>query len=541
MMIFLAEPDLTDSELVIGQTPKTAHPETEENRLIEQVRQRAELLRKKRSDFTPAEYRVKLQGEHALTQLLKNNDRLICSLVVKHQNKFGSADPDLKQEAILAFTDATYDFDPSQGAKLSSFAYPRIRSRLQTILGRENRNGIAVARALNESEGYQIETESDSYAHAPLKAAVEQLSECEQEIIALRQGNVPFAEIAERFQRSVKRIQNLYYESLRKLRSILGAFMCDTDPQTKINEPIEPENNEPTEQKNAQVNSVEPSQDIYCEAFRVLFGTHPITNVYRSNRPTTLIQRLENDTARQQTVRLNERIHLFTNGDFMKQTRTSQRIRQQDKGLPNPLSSPNPSCSNAFALNSKYSVHVQIFLLIVGAFVFLVERIDNPSAVAILLAVLWSASKVIALRTRNYIALPPKKEVKNIRFWTTVSSFAAIVLVCMPAVVMAEAAATGGTASCGNLGFLNPIGTLALSTFGNVAGTGGTSITDRACQFVALGLFSFLAGAVFVIGRVVLQLMGDRADASQAFMTTAYSLIFFLGVGVLMALSGIGS
>ncbi|NJM76768.1 MAG: sigma-70 family RNA polymerase sigma factor [Acaryochloridaceae cyanobacterium RU_4_10] len=265
MTVFLAEP-LSGSKTVIGENPKSTHPEVEaENRLIEQVRSRSELLEVKRSNFTTAEYQIYREGEDALKLLINSHDKRICALVLKYQSKQGSADEDLKQDAVTAFIEAIARFDPNKGAQLWTYAYTRVQSELQTRTGRENRNQIASAKALFEPEAIEVSEVVDTHEIEQLNEAISQLSEKEQRVIQLSNQGIPFAEIARMLERSIKRIQNLYYEVRRRLRSLLGIV----DPAAEKLETIEPV-------------VVEAIAQESFEQKRVVFGDEPITNASSS-------------------------------------------------------------------------------------------------------------------------------------------------------------------------------------------------------------------------------------------------------------------
>lgn len=238
MTVFLAEP-LSGSEIVIGEISKSTRLEVqEENRLIKQVWQRTALLKIKRSNFTPAEYRIKLQGEHALETLIESHTNEICALVLKYQPNGGSASEDLKQEAISAFVESIDTFDPSFGTRLYTYAFLPIKARLQNATGKDTRNQIASAKALFETEACETLEIADSYEIEQLNEAIAQLTETEQQVIQLRNQDIPFAEIAQTFERSVKRIQNLYYEARRRLKLLLGLTIAPVEQKPETIEPI---------------------------------------------------------------------------------------------------------------------------------------------------------------------------------------------------------------------------------------------------------------------------------------------------------------
>jgi RNA polymerase sigma factor (sigma-70 family) len=240
MVAVLVESEKPDSELVIGSNLKSPCSETEnEQTLIQMVKNRAALYKQKpgRTQFTPSDHWIDKRGDRALTQLLNLHNRRICSLVAKQQD--GSADADLKQEAITAFIEAIYLYDPSKGAALYSYAYFRIMDRLQQIKGRNNRNEIATGRSFAEVEGYDYPDLKDIYQHEALSAAVALLPERQQRVIWMRQAEVSFAAIAHQFNLALKSVQNLYYEGIKKLRTTLDKVLPCVLPVQIAEAPVE--------------------------------------------------------------------------------------------------------------------------------------------------------------------------------------------------------------------------------------------------------------------------------------------------------------
>lgn len=235
MVATLVKSVLTDSELVIGSEPNTAQASGEnESILIEQVLNRANLLKAKpnKREFTQAEHWIERSGDLALKTLISLNEGMICALVLRYQpEKQGSADADLKQEAIAAFVDAIYRFDPARGAKLSSFAYFRIWARLKTVCDRHYRNTKAKKKAKVILSGIVEAPEMvDSYEYEDLNAALLNLPDREQQIVLLVHQDTSYSVIAELFSLSVKTVQNLYYKAMGLLRSFLGNTVSLVQP-----------------------------------------------------------------------------------------------------------------------------------------------------------------------------------------------------------------------------------------------------------------------------------------------------------------------
>jgi RNA polymerase sigma factor (sigma-70 family) len=528
MMTVLAEPDFTDSELVIGQTPKTTRPEVlEENRLIEQVWARTALLKAKCSNFTPSEYRIKLQGEHALETLLKRHNKRICALVLEHQTKEGSADADLKQEAIAAFIQAIDTFDPANGARLSTYAYLPIKASLQAATGKENRNGIAKAKVLNEEAGFQIEPISDSYRHAQVNAAIEQLSEREREIIALRQKDIPFAEIAEYFQRSVKRVCNIYYETLRKLRSILGAvFSCKPDPQLEINESIEAENIEPEDQTLDRAETVEPAQKLGSKIFRVLFGFKPITNAVNPKNPPSWIEGLEQsfDTVRRQVDRFTERIHLFPKGEFMRQPKTTQPVSQPDSGTPYLLPSARKKRPNLLQRINAKLPPLWLNIPLTGIVLYFAHNAILDSfaiAMGLTIAYLFGIGKL-----SRYVRIKPKD-----RAWYTGVGTVIISLLSAPQAMYAQTA-TG--AACPSAGFLNTLASFASNVLTSNSGTSVSTLNSFICQFI--GILALIAIVMMVGGLIY---AGFEITVNRQGLSTVAQPVIGMMVTVMLCIGAI--
>jgi RNA polymerase sigma factor (sigma-70 family) len=199
MAIYLAELENSNSIEVIGETQKNERLSfSDELHFVEQVRARAELLNTKRSGFTPEENRIKRLGDNALMQLLEAHQYLIRRLVLQHQpQKTQGIDPDLEQEAIAAYIDAIDRFDLSKGARLSSYAYIRIRARLQDLSRNTNRQAIAVGKSCYEEQVTEPLEPIDTHQYALLRAAIGLLPEQQQTIALLLLEGKPYEAISQ--------------------------------------------------------------------------------------------------------------------------------------------------------------------------------------------------------------------------------------------------------------------------------------------------------------------------------------------------------
>ena len=352
MVADLVKPELPDSELVIGSNLETAQTEI---LLVRQVQTRRTLHQEKPTprEFTTVERWIDRCGERALSQLVKSHDRRICSIVIKHQkNKSGSADVDLRQEAIATFINAIYRFDASKGAALYSYAYFRIQARLQQLTEKENHYKIAKAKSFAEEEGYSFSALNDLYGQEQLNTALSRLPERQQDIIWARQRDESFSVIAERVQSSLKTVQNLFYSGLRKLRSLLGLSSA-VAPITPQPEKVAPtQETQPEAVEVAQVElvavsepivepAIEPSAAEACppeskserkfRKIRALFRILPITNSEAVKPFTTYqqcfsLERFGNAITRisRQPTRFTHALQcptLYLQGDSMPSTR----------------------------------------------------------------------------------------------------------------------------------------------------------------------------------------------------------------------------
>ncbi len=520
MAAILAESKKLDSELVIGSNLKSPRSEAKnEQTLVQLVKDRAALHQQKpeRCEFTPSDHWIDKRGDRALTQLLNLHDRRICNLVVKQQQDgVGSADVDLKQEAIAAFIEAIYRYDPSKGAALFSYAYFRIMDRLQCLSGRDNRNTIATGRSFGESAGFDYSEIRDIYQHEELTAAVSLLPERQQEIIWLRQQEVPFKAIAEQLKLSLKYVQSLYYRGLKKLRSFLsGALSCVLPIQSQV--PVEPV--EPVEITELQpvvaepvieVREIEPvapkpkAQGHFKQIWR-LFKKEPITN----SKPNT---RAEFSPL----TPLKERPMLYT-----------AKSAQLQNTLPNWFSLLPP------------------FWILGAVATILVNTSGEPILSNFLLGG-WVATLITAFGIKRYRNHPLRWSRERFKFLLAVVSVAILsaTFIC-PDLVMAQTAPGGGAGGgCSNLGFLSPVGTFTVNLFSGVgSGTGGSgsgaSVSETACKFIGFILWAIVIGTVGSIGYFGVQIATNNGQIAVIGFPLVGILFIVLGCLAAFAIFGL--
>lgn len=514
MVTVLVEPELTDSELVIASNLKSPCSETgNEQILIQQVKDRAALHQQKpdRSDFTLSEHRIDKRGDRALTQLLNLHDRRICSLVVKQQKQSsGSADVDLKQEAISAFIEAIYLYDPSKGAALFSYAYFRIMDRLQCLAARDNRISIAAGRSFGESEGYDYSDITDIYQHEALTAAVFLLPEHQQEIMWLRQQEIPFKAIAERLKLSLKFAQNLYYAGLKKLRSFLsGALSC----VLPIHEPMSVEPVETTEPETVldlpvakavgiEAVTPEPKAQGHFKIFRGLFKKEAITN----SKPNTRSEFSPLNPSEERPMHYNA------------------KSAQLQNTLP-----------NWFALLPPF--------WILGAVATILVNTSGEPILSNFLLGGWVATLITAFGVKRYRNNPLRWSRERLKFLLSVISVAILsTTVICPDLVMAAPDGAGG--GCANLGFLSPVGTFTVNLFSGVGtGTGGSgsgaSVSETACKFIGFILWAIVIGTVGSIGYFGVQIATNNGQIAVIGFPLVGILFIVLGCLAAFAIFGL--
>ena len=522
MVAVFVESISTDSELVIGSTPETTQNEI---LLVRQVQTRHALHQDKseRHEFTTPERWIDKCGERALTQLVKSHDRRICILVLKYQkNKYGSADVDLIQEAIATFIDAIYRFDSSKGAALYSYAYFRIQARLQQLTEKENHYKIAEAKSFAEEEGYSFSKLNDLYGQEQLNAALSRLPERQQEILWARQRDEAFSVIAERFQSSLKTVQNLFYSGLRKLRSLLG-LSSTVAPITPQPEKVAPtQETQPEAVEVAQVElvavsepivepAIEPSLAELCppetkperkfKNIRAVFKILPITNSEakqisevsrRISRLHSLHQGIEAIVAKlKRPIQAFRCPPLQSLGDLMTATK-ARRTAHHSESRPQSLL----SCGVTKPLTRlrQISENLPPWWLLLGLATVVVNAVQDPILNSIVVS-LWLATfylygiqllgHTLTLRLRH-------------RKWVTSIGTAVIAFLSAPQLVFAQAAPGGG--GCANAGFLNKLADFSTSVLTSNSGTAVTSLSNFMCQFI--GMLALIA-IIMVVGGFI--------------------------------------
>jgi RNA polymerase sigma factor (sigma-70 family) len=537
MVAVLVKSEKPDSELVIGQNPKTPYTTEEtEQTLIQRVKDRAALHQQKpdRRDFSTEEHWLDRRGDRALTQLLNLHNRRICSLVAKNQNGMGSADVDLKQEAVAAFIEAIYRYDPSKGAALFSYAYFWILDRLQQISGQNNRNAIATGKALAEGEGYDYPDLKDVYQHEDLSVAVSLLPEHQQRVIWLRQAEVSFAAIAEKIGLAVKTVEGLYYAGIKKLRSFLdGALSCVLTARKQMIAVLA----QTTQIEAAAIESsadakpvAEPTsvEDSIPEAkpakgfkiLRGLFKKEPITNLEPTVRPEFFQYSVNLDPL---IIQSEERhMHYATKSAQHKNLLPRWFALLPPAWIMGAIATVAVGISGDPILLPLLVATWATMLLVAGAArYFQVKTIQQDGILRLTLnAGLWNRHR------RNY--------------FTITGGVALIVgLAATHELTFAAAAAAGG--GCSNLGFLNPLGTFATSVFQGLVTTGGSggNVTDAICTFIGWILLATVIGGVFGIGTVSVQLISSPGNFGTSVFSLLGAVFFVLGCLALFALVGI--
>jgi RNA polymerase sigma factor (sigma-70 family) len=541
MVAVLVESEKTDSELVIGQNSKTPYTTEEtEQTLIQMVKDRAALHQQKpdRRDFSTEEHWLDRRGDRALTQLLNLHDRRICSLVAKHQFRVGSADVDLKQEAIAAFIEAIYRYDPSKGAALFSYAYFWILDRLQQIAGQNNRNAIATGKALAEGEGYDYPDLKDVYQHEELSAAVSLLPERQQRVIWLRQAEVSFAEIAEKIGLAVKTVEGLYYEGIKKLRSFLdGALSCVLTARKQMiavlaqTTQIEAAAIEPVDESKPTVAATEPTfiEDSIpkvesAKGFKILWGLfkkEPITNSEAMNR-----------------LQVNQEI----NG--LKRLRPAVTVSIRDTQPFINLRIIMTTLASSTKNNAQWFSIIPPFWLLGAIATILVNTSGDPILSNFLLAG-WVAALITAYGVKRYRKNPILWVKERLKFslGVIVVAVLAATFIC-PEFVLAQATTGGSGAGCTGLGFLNPVGTFTVNLFNGIGTTtagagGGASVSDTACRFIGFILWAIIIGTIGAIGYFGVQIATNNGQIAVIGFPLVGILFIVLGTLAAFAIFGI--
>lgn len=160
---------------------------------------------------------------------------------------------------------------------------------------------------------------------------------------------------------------------------------------------------------------------------------------------------------------------------------------------------------------------------------FMIQKIEDFGIQALFFVLWYSVLGLMIFKPKFGRAL------KTIRVfaYSAIASFA----IALPS--FAGDGAGGDT--CTNMGFLNPIGTFAITAFDGITGNDGSSISGQFCRIIVIGLLSFLALAVFAIimaaGR-----MSQNQDMSAMFYSLVPWIFAILAIGVVFALAigGVG-
>lgn len=210
----------------------------QEDNLIQFAATRAKLLRQKSADFTHEEHQSIRRGEKALNLLLKAHQRLIRRLVAIYQVKEDSfRNSDLEQEATLAFFNAVTTFDPNKGSKLSTWAFIKIRSRLQDITLQAFRNIIAEVKVKhNNSVKYEPELILEQGSPEQIRSLLKELTKKQQQVVFLALKDWDWSEIALKLQSTQTAVRMLWNRAVKRLRLLL---LGERQSQRQPEEPLD--------------------------------------------------------------------------------------------------------------------------------------------------------------------------------------------------------------------------------------------------------------------------------------------------------------
>lgn len=195
----------------------------EELALIQAAGNRAELLHRKPQAFTCEDHQVIRRGEWALQQLLEAHRGLILRLVAVYRSKgYNSETCDLQQEATLAFFDSVVTYNPTKGAKLSTWAYFQIRASLQKLTGANIHEAVAAARVMqSESAISKPEPIQEQGLVERLRSIIHELSQKQQQVVTLHLEGWSWSEIAVRVQSTSDAVRMRWNRALQRLRLLL--------------------------------------------------------------------------------------------------------------------------------------------------------------------------------------------------------------------------------------------------------------------------------------------------------------------------------
>jgi RNA polymerase sigma factor (sigma-70 family) len=263
MAIYLAESNIsTDSKEVLSVEPKSERLTVEEEQnLLRQVAQRLQILNEKsnKSERTFEENRIVGIGERALSKLHEAHIGLIRSQVRFYRNKgFNQKNVDLEHEATCAFFAEINRYEPSKGARLSTWVFYGIRHRLQTITGIEIRVEKARLEAQLKAPAYTpAEEVQDSYLAAQLRAAMTWLNDRQFTIVTMQLEGLSWVEIGLRLQSSAAAVMTCWRRATEKLENLIAK---NVGPKP-VKEP------ERTQSEPATTQTVEPDPELTSKEF----------------------------------------------------------------------------------------------------------------------------------------------------------------------------------------------------------------------------------------------------------------------------------
>lgn len=486
-MVVVAESVVSDSEVVIVENCNNIRLSVEqENVLVQQVQERTSLIKEKGACQTNLERQVSRKGEIAINQLLAAHEYLIRNLVRHHQSPGQRhLDPDLQSEAIAEFIDAIQRFDPTRGARLSSYAYFRIRARLQALRDKANQQAIAVGKSYYEPQVTEAPEAEDTNLKGQLLGAIEKLPERQKLVIQLLLENLTCGAIAERLDSGIKAIQALCYRARKALRSLLVAPAPTPVAKFEPTEAIAPESR--------AVKKGWPRARLpkILRPVRGIFAKLPTTStevVYQGLQLSLCRCWMAGIGLRYSQRRIMKR----TLGEnLMKSVQEARKARTADRSSNRQLSV-KARKTGWVNLVSRYipPLWVNLGLLSVATH-FARDPFFDSLTIALWMGVLYlyligQLARIVSINISH-------------RRWFTSLGAAGIGMLSMPQVIFAQNQG-GGTGSCANAGFLNKLAEFSTSVLTSNTGGAVTNLNSFICQFI--GMLALIAIIMMVGGFI---------------------------------------
>ena len=140
--------------------------------LVTQVKERTELLKLKKDDFTLEEHRIRIRGERAFKTLIEVYRRLIWGLVYRYQFSERITDDEMYQIAIIAVNYAMSRHNPNRKGKLSKFStwvFLQVKCRFIDLY----RSELSLARRVKVVQNSLSQDAGNANEQTPLKASLE--------------------------------------------------------------------------------------------------------------------------------------------------------------------------------------------------------------------------------------------------------------------------------------------------------------------------------------------------------------------------------